>query len=190
MSYNKLTGDHKVKNLTQEVMLKALARLDQQLNKPLLLVIGGGGAMILAHQFPLATSDIDGIPVGMELSELDVLVKKIALELLIPGDWLNPYFSAFTHTLPRDYSERLVDVYQGAFLRVRALGREDLLVMKCFAHRAKDVSHARALIKAGADTEFVGEHIQTLQKQGTKGCEDALEFLDDLLDFQEPRKPR
>lgn len=40
------------------------------------------GAMILAHGFPLATTDIDAVPKGMEIAELDVLVKQIAQEQL------------------------------------------------------------------------------------------------------------
>jgi hypothetical protein len=55
-----------MENLTKDLMLKALLALDRKLNKKVTLIVGGGGAMILAHEFPLATSDIDAIPKGME----------------------------------------------------------------------------------------------------------------------------
>jgi len=168
--------------LSAEIMKKALARLDELLTEPTTLIIGGGGAMILAHGYPLATSDLDAIPEGMDVAKLDPLVKQIASEQGLPSDWLNPYFSTFAHTLPEDYGERLVEVYRGAHLRARALGKEEMLIMKCFAHRQKDVSHARALLKKGADVDRVETQIEKLRDKGIPGAQDALDFLDDLLE--------
>lgn len=168
--------------LTKEIMLKALQKLDQLIPHAVTLVIGGGGAMILAHDFPLGTTDIDAVPKGIELHELDFFVKKIATEHGLPTDWLNPYFSTFAHTLPSDYGQRLVDVFVGKKLTAKALSKNEMLIMKCFAHRAKDTSHARALIKKGADTDVVETHIQLLKKKGIKGSQEALDFLHEQLD--------
>lgn len=172
------------KNLTALQMKGALTRLDELLPSDVTLIIGGGGAMLLAHGFPLATTDIDGIPKGIEIGALDVWVKQIAQEKGLPPDWLNPYFSTFAHTLPPDYGNRLITVYSGRRLRALALGKEDLLVMKCFAHRQKDVGHARALIRLGPDLKMVENHIEALQKKGIPGADKALEFLDELLDME------
>ncbi len=166
--------------LTETLMRTALGALDTRLKEPITLIIGGGGAMILAHGFPLATSDIDAIPRKIEVAELDALVKEIALEMKLPSDWLNPYFSSFTHTLPPDYAERLIRVYDGKFLEGLALGKEEMLIMKCFAHRPKDVGHARALIKGGADLDFVEGHIEKLKEKGIPGAQAALDFLNEL----------
>jgi hypothetical protein len=166
--------------LAKETMLTALHRLDDHLSSPVTLIIGGGGAMILAHGFPLATSDIDAIPRQMELADLDPLVKLVARELGLPPDWLNPYFSSFTHTLPPDFEKRLVPVFSGRNLVGLALGKEEMLIMKCFAHRQKDVGHARALLKGGADREFVEAHVEGLREKGIPGAQAALDFLDDL----------
>ncbi|MEN9723763.1 MAG: hypothetical protein RJB38_1749 [Pseudomonadota bacterium] len=168
--------------MTAEHMKRALAQLDELLEKPVTLIMGGGGAMILAHGFPLATTDIDAVPKGIEIAELDVLVKKIALEQQLAPDWLNPYFSTFAHTLPLDYGERLVDVFSGRHLRVRALGKDEMLLMKCFAHRQKDVGHAKSLIKKGADLDRVQTRIEELLKKKIPGSREALDFLDDVLD--------
>jgi hypothetical protein len=63
------------------------------------LIVGGGSAMILAHHFPLATSDLDAIPRGgIEFQSLEKYIHLIAEELQLPKDWLNPYFSTFSHT--------------------------------------------------------------------------------------------
>lgn len=142
--------------------------------------------MILAHGFPLGTSDIDAIPKGADITDLDPLVKQIAKEQDLPGDWLNPYFSTFAHTLPADFSERLVLVFSGKHLQVQALGREEMLIMKCFAHRQKDVGHAKTLLKAGVDLELVEDQIEKLRKKGIPHAQAALDFLDDVLDQLKP----
>jgi len=171
-----------VENLNRSKMVEALNKLDALLTDKLTLIIGGGSAMVLAHGFPLSTADIDAVPKGLELSLLNPLIEMVAKELQIAPDWLNPYFSTFAHTLPADYGERLVKVFDGKFLEGLALGKTDMLVMKCFAHRQKDIGHAKALIKGGADTGAVSDHIEKLKAKRIPGSSEALEFLDDLLD--------
>src|SRR4051794_13510469 len=105
-------------NLTSQLMLNALSHLDNKLAAPLKLIVGGGGALILAHQIPLSTTDIDAIPKGMEISDLDTLIKEVAQELNLPVDWLNPHYSTFTHVLPQDYGTRLVKI--GSFKNIEA----------------------------------------------------------------------
>jgi Nucleotidyltransferase of unknown function (DUF6036) len=169
-------------NLTKEMMLNALQHLDQKLDRPVTLIIGGGGAMLLAHQFPLVTTDLDGIPAqGVNIGEIDSLVKQVAIELKIPPDWLNPYYSTFTHVLPSDYGSRLQSVCSLAHLTVLALSKDDLLIMKCFAGRLKDRIHAKALIEGGARVEFVEKHLEELKKRNIPKATQALDFLDEIL---------
>jgi len=140
--------------------------------------------MVLAYDFPLATADLDGIFYQSEISEKDLQdeIHEIAVTLNIPKDWLNPYFSTFLYTLPKDYDSRLRQVYQGKKLTVQALGLEDLLILKCFAGREKDIGHARSLLKKGAKTSFVEEHILRLKASNIPKSGEALLFLQDLLD--------
>jgi hypothetical protein len=177
-----------MKNLTALAMKKALARLDElideQLSRKVTLIMGGGGAMILAHSFPLSTTDIDAIPAaGTDFKDLDPLVKQIAREQDLSSDWINPYFVTYSYTLPSDYSERLIEVFAGRSLSVKALGLDDMLLMKCFAHRQKDVGHAKALIKAGANIARVEKQIEYLVGRGISGADLALEFLDEVMDL-------
>lgn len=180
MSYNKIYMAEKT--LTSELMLKALKELDQILVQPLTLILGGGGAMILAHGYPFATTDIDALPKEIEFHELSQYVEKVAISLNLPGDWLNPHFSSFTYVLPASFQQRLIEVFRGPSLNVQALGKEDMLIMKCFAHRQKDLSHARALIKLKADTELVENHLAYLLDKGVPGADKALEFFDEVID--------
>ncbi len=171
-----------MKNLVKESMLKALERLNQLLDQPVTLIVGGGSAMILAHDFKLGTSDIDALPKGIELGMIDPLIKQIAKEQNLAPDWLNPYYSTFAYTLPSDYGDRLICVFQGTNLKALALGKEEMLIMKCFAHRQKDVTHAKALIKGGANIAQVETHLEHLRKKRIPGAENALDFLDDIRD--------
>lgn len=168
--------------LTKKTMLQALDCLDKKLKFDVLLIVGGGGAMVLAHGFPLGTYDIDAVPKDMNLQKIDSLVKEVAKELSIPTDWLNPWFSTFAHTLPADYGSRLIEVFSGKKLRAEALSLDDMLIMKCFAHRQKDIGHAKALIKKGANVEYVRNHIESLGEQGIVGADHAIDFLEDIED--------
>lgn len=172
--------------LTAKIMKQALLRLDELLlvdhRDPITLMIGGGGAMVLAHGFPLGTADIDAIAKGIEIGPLDNYVKQIAQELSLPKDWLNPYFSSFSYTLPSDYAKRLVPVFQGNKLKALALGKEDMLIMKSFAHRQKDVGHAKSLIKQGADLKIVEAQLDALHAKRIRGTSEAIDFLNDVLE--------
>lgn len=165
-------------------MLSAFKSLDSKLKTRAKLLLGGGGAMVLAYGFPVATMDLDAVFFKSPITEADVHkeIQDVAEELSLPKDWLNPYFGTFLYTLPKDYDSRLKIVYKGKRLTVFALGSEDLLIQKCFAGREKDIGHARALIKKGVNIEFVIHHIRELIDLSIPQAQEASDFLDDLLD--------
>lgn len=165
-------------------MKRALKALDQKVPESFHLLIGGGAAFLLGHQIPLSTMDIDGIPFKTKLkpADLDVYVKEVAGDLGIPHDWLNSYFGTFTYSLPKDYGDRLIPVFTGKKITALALGKEDLLIMKCFAHRAKDVSHAAALIKKGVDLGKVAAHLHRCREEGIPKGADALDFFYEMCE--------
>ena len=167
-----------------QTMQKALAALDGKVPEPLQLLIGGGAAFILAHHIPLSTFDIDGIPYQSKLTvaELDPYVKAVAKELNIPSDWLNPYYGTFTYSLPKDYGKRLVTVFNGKKIRAVALGKEDLLIMKCFAGREKDIPHARQLLKKKLNTLLVRDHLHQCLQEKLPQAQEACDFFYELCE--------
>lgn len=166
-----------------EASLKvAFKELDDRLKAPVRLVVGGGTALMLADRFPVRTTDVDAYPVGASMDELDPAIKAVARKLHLPADWINPHFSTFAYVLPPDYKERLRSIFKGARLAVDALGPEDLLLMKCFAGRTKDVSHAKALLKKGVDLAIVERRLQELFDRRVPKAQDAMDFFDDLQD--------
>lgn len=170
--------------LDAQRMRKALGRLDERLDKDARLVIGGGAAMVLAYRHPLATQDVDAFTArgGLRMSELDGAAKQVAAEMNIEPDWLNPHFETFTAVLPADYATRLRRVFEGTHLVVDALGPEDLLVMKCFAARDKDLPHARRLIRLAGDLDLVDRHLSDLVARRYPRAELAADYFDDLRD--------
>lgn len=166
-------------------MQAAFELLDESLEKDLTLVLGGGGAMIFAHRFPLATSDVDVILKGMEFHELEKAIEAISKQLNLPPDWLNSHFSSFAYVLLPDSMQNLVPVFEGRHLKVEALSANDMLIMKCFAHRPKDVAHTKALLKGKIDLSKVEKHIEALKSKGLPEAIKALDFLDDVLEQME-----
>ncbi len=141
--------------------------------------------MLLAHSFPLSTTDIDAIPQGLTSDELKPFIEQVAKDLGFPPDWLNPWFGSFTHVLPADFSDRLIEVFKGEKILALALGKDDLLIMKCFAHRKKDIAHARALVRAGANTEFVFSRIDELEAKRIPGTKEARAFCEQMIEMEE-----
>lgn len=172
-------------DLTADKMKEALHALNAILTRPITLIIGGGGAMLLAHDFRLSTTDIDAVPKGLSNDELTPFIEQVARDLGLPTDWLNPWYSNFTYVLPTDFHTRTIEVFKGSRLTAQALGKEDLLLMKCFAHRKKDVAHARALLRQGADVDFVHGRIEELNERKIPGAVAARDFLDEIIEMEE-----
>ncbi len=168
--------------LSKQAIEDAFRTLDEALDRDVTLIVGGGTAMILAYGISIATTDVDAYPAGMSAAELDPYVKRVARKKGLAPDWLNTYYETFAFVLPPDYRSRLRDVFAGSHLRVRSLGPEDLLVMKCFAGRDKDRGHARALLREKPDLAIVEGRLNALAEKGVKGAQSALDFFDDLLE--------
>jgi hypothetical protein len=165
-------------------MRRALALLDEMIEIPTRLIVGGGAAMVLAYGHSLATQDVDAFAAkgGLRIAEVEQLAMRVADKLGIKPDWLNAYFDRFAAVLPSDYASRLRPIYQGKHLQVEALGPEDLLIMKCFAGRDKDLPHARKLIKLAGDLALVDHQFAYLVERRYPGAEKAADYFDDLRD--------
>ncbi len=171
-----------VKIINKQLAIQAFQHLNKLLKKPVKLILGGGTAMIMAHQFPLSTSDVDAVAKNFSLLEIETEIKQVAAELNLPADWLNPHFSSFMYTLPNDFEDRLVQVFDESYLSVFALGKEDMLLMKCFAHRSKDKGHAQFLIKNKLNLSIVEKQIELLKQKNIPGSVEAFDFLDQILE--------
>ena len=162
--------------------LRALRVLDSVSFKSFELIIAGGSAMVCSYEYPLTTNDVDAVIRKADISEVDTYIKKTAKKLSLPPDWLNIWVSSFTHYLPLDYETRLNTLFVGKKVTAKTFGKEDILILKCFAGRSKDIGHVRALIKQKTNIKMVENHINSLIKQNIPTAQSALDFLDDILD--------
>lgn len=171
-----------IKIIDKKLALEAFKQLDKLLKKPVKLILGGGTAMIMAHNFPLSTSGVDAVAKDSSLLEIETEIRQVATQLNLPPDWLNPHFSSFMYTLPMDFEDRLIKVFDEYYLSVFALGKEDMLLMKCFAHRIKDKGHAHFLIKNNLDITIVERQIELLRQKKIPGSVEAFNFLDQIIE--------
>jgi hypothetical protein len=143
--------------------------------------MGGGGSMMLAHGFDGKSQDLDAVPTNSDFQELAPYMSRVAKELSLAPDWINPYFQAFTIYLPQDSAQRMTSVYDGPSLSVLSLGAEDVLIMKLMALRSKDLKHIRHLLSLrGVDLDKVEGRLEELVKLFPKEARAALDALDDL----------
>ena len=170
------------KCLNKKTVLKAMKRLDELAPHSFEMIVGGGAAMMCAYDCPLTTVDMDVVFKYISGERLEKPVRQIAREMNLPGNWLNSWYAGFTHYLPSDFNRRLKLIFQGQKITARALGAEDMLILKCCAHRTKDTGHARVLIRRKADHIFVMKHLEKLMEQKRIFNEKPLEFLEDILE--------
>ncbi len=170
--------------MNKDQMLVAFRELDTLISQPTRIIVGGGAALVAAHGIPVVTEDVDGVPdkTTLELSEIKSAIREVGRKLKLSQAWLNDYFSPYLFVLPSDYGSRLIPLFKGKNLEVDALGREDLLLMKCFAGREKDIPHARALIRKGVDLKLVDRRLQELLEKKLPSARQAADLFDDLCD--------
>ena len=170
-----------MKQLTKQKVLKALKSLDHLAPKPFEMIIGGGTAMLCAYNSPLQTFDVDVILKNATMKEIEKAVWKVSEDMGLPKDWLNSWYASFIHTLPEDFSKRLKLIFKGKNIKAYVLGMEDLLIMKCCAHRVQDITYARILIRKKVDFIFVLNHLEELADKNILPDVKSVEFLGDIL---------
>jgi Nucleotidyltransferase of unknown function (DUF6036) len=143
-----------MKNLDKSRLLDALARLGHELNGPTQLVIGGAGALLLTDHLQRTTMDCDVLSATPDMGQLQDAIRAIAdREQLVPG-WLNGSAQAFVEILPPDYLTRAKSLPRSGRLQVLVLHRQDVIVMKLFAGRPRDLQDITSLGITTAEIDF------------------------------------
>lgn len=133
----------------------ALERLGSRCPEDSEIVLAGGSALILGGYIDRGTSDGDVIHADPRLTELRRDIEAVAGELDLPPGWLNDGVKAWVGVLPPDFQQRLEAVGTFGNLRVRRLGRLDLLVMKFSSLRAVDLDDIDELRPTAEEIAFV-----------------------------------
>ncbi len=114
-------------------------------------VVIGGAALILLEFIRRATDDVDclypQIPAAIQDAALEFASARAASYLSLRKDWFNNGSASLTRDLPAGWLDRTVPLFNGRALRLKTLGRLDLLRSKLFAFcdRQEDLDDCLAL---------------------------------------------
>ena len=141
--------------LERSELLLALERLGALCPRDTEIVLAGGAALILGGYIERGTDDGDVIHSEPKLTDIRDLIAAVADEQSLGSGWLNDGIKAWADVLPPNFNSRLEEVGTFGNLRVRRLGRLDLLVMKFFARRVGDLDDLEELAPTQEEVEFV-----------------------------------
>lgn len=146
-------------------LLSLLSILDKQIESEEFLIICGGMAVALAFGGTRRTLDIDVIA-PVPLSEtLKQAVKKVAKKTGADPEWLNDSAKGFASYLPVDWEKRLVPIDLGLKkLKLRALGKPDLIMLKLKAGRERDFADIKTLGMTVDDVKIILKNLERIDR--------------------------
>jgi len=143
---------------------RALNALGSRRNTRTEIIIGGAAAMILSGELARTTSDCDVIFSDPEIGQMQEDIRSVADSLNLTAGWLNGSVQSYLDILPPDYRTRLKTLPTQGNLRISVLHRQDVLVMKFFAGRVRDMADIAALRPTESELDFVRSEIPRLER--------------------------
>lgn len=126
----------------------ALHAFARTLREPVELVLGGSAALVLAGELHRQTADSDVVQSVPDLGQLQEQIRATETSEHLPPGWLNGSIQSYVHVLPPDFRTRCVALppfVAPKRLRVLLVSRRDVIVMKVYAQRARDLDDLEAL---------------------------------------------
>ena len=149
--------------LGQSELRLALGALSAQLHSRTEIVLGGAGALILTGDLQRATSDCDVLYSDPEIGRLQEDIRAVAHRLGLTAGWLNGSIQSYLDILPPDYRSRLRSLPVPGKLQVFVLHRKDVIVMKLFAGRPRDLADVAALVPTSDELAFARGEVKRLR---------------------------
>jgi Nucleotidyltransferase of unknown function (DUF6036) len=170
--------------LDARLLAAAFAELGKRLPHPIRLVIGGSGALVLRGQLARATIDCDVVIAQPDMGELQSHIRAVAEHQGLVGGWLNGSAQTYAEVLPPDYESRLHSLPSSGRLKVMMLDRLDVLVMKLFAGRPRDLADIATLAPTSAEIAFARAQLPRLGLIDHSRSERMRAVLDDLANVR------
>lgn len=167
--------------MSREALWRALATLGRHAREPVSLVLGGSAALILSKELRRPTDDGDVVASEPEIGNLQELIRNVADREGLPPGWLSGSIQSYTHVLPKDYERRLVSLPSFGHLRVRLLGRPDVILMKVYGMRARDVEDLRAIRPTTEELVFVRAQLPRITAKEPEKAQEMSAFLDEWV---------
>ena len=110
-------------------------------------VVIGGAALSLLKVISRVTNDIDVLEPKTLPKKVDQLAKEFAISHHLPPNWLNCGPADVMDYLPKGWQSRTQKIFDGKNLKLKTLGRQELLMTKCWAYcdRERDLDDIIAL---------------------------------------------
>ena len=150
-------------NLDGDRLKDAFAALGERLRKPTRVLIGGAGALILRGELSRATTDCDVLHAHPDMGQLQSDIRTVAESCGLPSGWLNGSAQTYAEILPPDYESRLHSLPRFGRLQVMVLHRQDVLVMKLYAGRPRDLADIAALAPTDTELQFARNQLKRLR---------------------------
>ena len=149
-------------SLARSDFARALQALGQRVRGRTEVVLGGAGALILTGQLDRVTDDGDVLRSSPDIGQLQADIRAVAETLDLPPGWLNGSIQSYTDVLPPDYEVRLMSLPTWGKLHVAVIHRKDVIVMKLFAGRPRDITDVIALAPSVDELDFVRTQLPRL----------------------------
>jgi hypothetical protein len=167
--------------MTSATLWAALTRLGSTLREPASLTLGGSAALLLTGMLDRLTDDGDVVESSVDFGRLLDAVRAVEVAEQTPSGWLNTSIQAYTHVLPDDFRTRLVRLPPLQRLDVSVLSRSDVILMKVYAHRPRDLQDLLAVTPSPEELAFVE---QSLPRIGAREPEAVTEMQRTLTDLR------
>ncbi len=167
--------------LDKRRLVEAFAALGALLHSSTQILIGGAGALVLRGELTRATTDCGVLRSQPDMGRLQNDIRAVADRCgLVPG-WLNGSAQTYADILPPDYESRLHSLPPFGRLQVMVLHRQDVLVMKLFAGRPRDLADIAVLTPTPTELEFARGELPRLHRIDEARAERMRAFLDGLI---------
>ena len=142
----------------------ALAALGALCRQDTTVLLGGSAALILTNALRRATNDGDVIASHPDLGQLQAAIRAVAHDRGLPDGWLNGSVQSYIEVLPPDYETRIKSLHPFGRLSVSLLGRRDVIVMKFYSGRPKDLLDLEQVRPTAAELAFTAREVPRLAK--------------------------
>ncbi len=150
--------------LNRTELVDALAALGAKCRGRTTLLLGGSAALILRHALDRGTNDGDVLTLSPGLDRLQAAIRAVAHDRGLPDGWLNGSVQSYAEVLPPDYASRVTTLPPFGRLSVSLVSRKDVIVMKFFSGRPKDISDLQQIGPTAAERSFAAHEVPRLAK--------------------------
>ena len=166
--------------MTPTELRRALLRLGRTLPEPASITLGGSAALLLAGELDRRTDDGDVVESSVDFARLLDSVRKVEMIEQAPAGWLNTSIQSYTHVLPADFRTRLVRLPRMGRLDVSLLGRPDVVLMKAYAGRERDLQDLIAVAPSPEELAFVERHAPRIAEREPAKAAEMRDVVTDL----------